>query len=73
MALISTVEETFVYAPVAPRANDEQGETVRKPSSASPEEGLRLIQDFLRIQRPVLRERVFEFVAEILIVQEQAR
>jgi hypothetical protein len=36
-----------------------------------PEEGLRLIRDFLRIERPGLRERVFEFVADILRAQEE--
>ena len=71
MALASTAEETLVYAPAVARTNDEQGAPARKPSRASPEEGLRLIRDFLRIERPDLRERVFEFVAEILSIQER--
>jgi hypothetical protein len=39
-------------------------------SIASPEEGLRLIRDFLRIERADLRERIFEFVTEIASNQE---
>ena len=71
MALNSAVEETFVYAPVAPPTNGELRDPTRAPSWASPEEGLRLIRDFLRIERPDLRERVFELVAEILRVEEE--
>jgi hypothetical protein len=71
MALNSTIEEIFVHAPAAPRTNGELGDLNRTPSWASPEEGLRLIRDFLRIERPALRARVFELVAEILRVQEE--
>jgi hypothetical protein len=71
MALTDTVEEIFVYAAAACPTNDEQSDSSREPSWASPEEGLRLVRDFLRIERPDLRERVFEFVAEILSVQER--
>jgi hypothetical protein len=37
--------------------------------SASPEEGRRLIQAFLRIERPDLREEIFKFVTEMLRAQ----
>jgi hypothetical protein len=39
--------------------------------SASPEEGHRLIQAFLRIERADLREEVFHFVTEMLRAQEE--
>jgi hypothetical protein len=39
--------------------------------SASPEEGHRLIQEFLRIDRADLREEIFKFVAEKLRAQEE--
>jgi hypothetical protein len=42
-----------------------QGDSARKVSS-SPEEGHRLIQAFLRIERADLREEVFQFVTEML-------
>lgn len=72
MALNSTIEEIFVRAPAAPRIIGEPGDPTCTPSWASPEEGLRLIRGFLRIERPDLRARVFELVAEILRVQEES-
>jgi hypothetical protein len=39
--------------------------------SASPEEGRRLIQAFLRIERPDLREEIFKFVTEMLRAQDE--
>lgn len=71
MALNSTLEEIFVHVPAAPRTNGALSDLTSTPSWAQPEEGLRLIRDFLRIERPDLRARVFEFVAEILRVQEE--
>ena len=47
-----------------------QGDSARKVSS-SPEEGHRLIQAFLRIERAYLREEVFQFVTEMLRAQEE--
>ena len=40
------------------------GDTLRKSSLPSPEEGRCLIQAFLRIERPVLREEIIKFVTE---------
>ena len=40
-------------------------------SRPSPEEGHRLIQDFLRIKRADLRDDVFKFLSEILRVQDE--
>ncbi len=39
--------------------------------SASPEEGRRLVQAFLRIERADLREEVLKFVTEMLMAQEK--
>jgi hypothetical protein len=38
-----------------------------------PEEGHRLIQAFFRIERPDLRERIFNFVIEMLKSQDEGR
>ena len=48
-------------------------ETFVTPSSSPPlpEEGRRLIRDFLRVERPDLREEIFKFVAKILRMQEE--
>jgi hypothetical protein len=70
MALNSTVEEVFVCALGSRRTNDEQRDPTRRPSWASPEEALRLLRDFLRIETPDLRQEIFKFVAEMLRVQE---
>jgi hypothetical protein len=56
MRLSSREEETFV---------------TRFSSRPSPEEGRRLIRDFLRVERPDLREEIFKFVAKILRMQEE--
>jgi hypothetical protein len=65
MELAAVLVETLDSAPDAP--------VDRTPnfSPPSPEEGHRLMRDFLRVKRSDLRERVFEFVAEILSVQER--
>jgi hypothetical protein len=59
----SVREETFVCLPVIP--------ATQISSEPSPEEGRRLIRDFLRVQRPELREEIFNFVAKILKIQEE--
>ena len=59
----SSGEETFVHLPVTP--------TTRFSSPPSPEEGRRLIRDFLRVERPDLRAEIFNFVAKILRMQEE--
>jgi hypothetical protein len=56
MRLSSGEEKTFV---------------TRFSSPPSPEEGRRLIRDFLRVERPDLREEIFKFVAKILRMQEE--
>ena len=56
MRLSSGEEKTFV---------------TRFSSPPSPEEGHRLIRDFLRVERPDLREEIFNFVAKILRMQEE--
>lgn len=65
MKLAALLVETFVSAPDAPAD--------RAPtfSSPSPDEGHRLIRDFLRIKRADLRDEVFNLVAEILRVQDE--
>jgi hypothetical protein len=70
MALGSEQEETFVYVPVVPANNDEHAERAQHSSPPSPEEGCRLIRDFLRIDRPDLRKEIFNFVDEILRRQD---
>lgn len=52
----------------APDASLDRAPNFSRPS---PEEGHRLIQDFLRVKRADLREDVFKFVAEILRVQDE--
>jgi len=66
MGLEAALQEAFVYSPVAPRTDD----GTRLSSRPSPEEGHRLIRDFLCIERADLRQEVFRFVAETLRVQE---
>ena len=50
---------------------DRQVDRARKTSLPSPEEGRRLIQAFLRIERPDLREEIFKFVTEMLRIQDE--
>jgi hypothetical protein len=50
---------------------DRQVDRVRKTSLPSPEEGRRLIQAFVRIERPDLREEILNFVTEMLGVQNK--
>jgi len=54
---ITIGEKTFAFGPAG--------------SPASTEEGLRLVQDFLRIQREDLRKEILAFVTERLIVQRE--
>jgi hypothetical protein len=65
MDLAAAVAETLGFAPDSSQAND--------LSPPSPEEGHRLILDFLRIERADLRQEVFRFVAEMLRVQEASQ
>jgi hypothetical protein len=58
------VAETLGFAPDSSQAN---------LSPPSPEEGHRLILDFLRIERADLRQEVFRFVAKMLRVQEASQ
>jgi hypothetical protein len=51
----------------APQVND------RPTDPPSPEEGRRLIQELLRIEREDLRREIFTFVAEMLRIQESNR
>jgi hypothetical protein len=44
---------------------------VDRASLPSPEEGCRLIRDFLRVAKPDLREKIFNFVTEMLRVQDE--
>ncbi len=46
----------------------DRGPKARPPS---PEEGLRLMQAFLRVRRPDLRAQIINFVADILKVQDE--
>jgi hypothetical protein len=61
----AALQETFFYTPVASEIND-GGQTSSWPS---PDEGRRLIRDFVRIERADLRREIFRFVAEMLRVQ----
>jgi hypothetical protein len=63
--------ETLV--PGAPQANEGLMEPAQNLSPPSPEEGHRLIRNFLRIERADLRQEVFWVVAEMLRVQESSR
>ena len=65
MKLAAVPVETLDSAPDAP--------VDRTPnfSPPSPEEGHRLMRDFLRVKRSDLREEIFKFVAEILRVQDK--
>ena len=62
MELVAVPVETLNSAPDARTPNF---------SPPSPEEGLRLIRDFLRVKRSDLREEIFKFVVEILRVQDE--
>jgi hypothetical protein len=63
----AAVAKTLGSAPDASQAND------LSPPSPSPEEGLRLILEFLRIERTDLRQEVFTYVAQMLRVQGAGR
>jgi hypothetical protein len=70
MGLTSVMEQTIVSGSAAARTSNKQADDVHK-SSASPEEGRRLMQAFLHIQREDLREEVLKFVSELLRIQEE--
>ena len=65
MELAAAPVETLDSAPDTP------ADRTPNSSSPSPEEGHRLIRDFLRVKRSDLREEMFKFVAEILRVQDE--
>ena len=50
---------------------DRQVDRARKSSMPSPEEGRRLFQAFVSIERPDLRKEIFNFVTEMLRVQNE--
>jgi hypothetical protein len=60
--------ELLETADAVPNAPVDRGPKFRPPS---PEEGLRLMQAFLRIKRSDLRAQIINFVAEILKVQDE--
>ena len=70
MGLASTVEGSVAHALVAPRTIDRQSD---RPWRPSPEDGHRLIQAFVRIERPDLREKIFNFITEMLKAQVEGR
>jgi hypothetical protein len=65
------VEEAFCSSLADPQTNDVQGGSARKSSPPSPEEGHRLIRAFVRIQRTDIREKIFNFVTEMLRAQDE--
>jgi hypothetical protein len=73
MELATVAAETLNFVPSAPLANEGVTEPARNLSPPSPEEGHRLIRDFLRIERADLRQEVFRVVAEMFRVQESSR
>jgi hypothetical protein len=70
MEFATAGEETLTFVPGAPQANEGSPKPARNLSLPSPEEGHRLIRNFLRIERADLRQEVFRVVAEMLRVQE---
>jgi hypothetical protein len=60
--------ELLETAHIVPNTLVDRGSNVRPPS---PEEGLRLMQAFLRVKRSDLRAQIINFVAEILKVQDE--
>lgn len=70
MELAVGVAETLDSVPGAPQVNDGLAEPARRSCPPSPEEGHRLIRDFLRLERADLRQEIFRFVAEMLRVQD---
>jgi hypothetical protein len=73
MGLATAAAETLNFVPGAQLANEGLAEPGQNLSPPSPEEGHRLIRDFLRIERADLRQEVFRVVAEMLRVQESSR
>lgn len=59
MELASVLNETV-------GAYDRQGGPRAMFSPASPDEGLRLMRTFLRVERTELREQIFRYVEEVL-------
>ena len=68
MGFATAGEETLDFVPDVPQANEGSREPTRNLSRPPPEEGHRLIRDFLRIERADLRQEVFKIVAEMLRV-----
>ena len=73
MRFAAAAAGTLNFVPSAPQANEGLAEPARNLSPPSPEEGHRLIRDFLRIETADLRQEVFRVVAELLRVQECSR
>lgn len=63
------MEQTIVSGSAAARTASGQADCAPN-TSPSPEQGRRLIEAFLRIQREDLREEVFKHLSELLRVQE---
>lgn len=64
------MELTFASEKTIDRADEGQPGHKREPSLPSPEEGLRLVQAFLRVERTNLREEIFKFIEQTLRRQD---